>query len=185
MFCTTPWRWIPASAKLGRGAGRGGSTHCSNMVLGFCESSADVLLPSAGGFEVPGMNGLAIRDLVGLGVGVDIVAAEASTSLSLRPRVLQPGATKSGEALVQGQAIGEQRARLLDSKDTCTPDAMAIRGGGRVGELVRKWRWGASEEGEKAKVSLRASLTDPLRERDLPPRKTPGEGRAHRGEISV
>ena len=58
--------------------------------------SADVLLPSAGGFEDCGMKGLAIRDLVGLGVGVDIVAAEASTSLSLRPRVLQPGATSLG-----------------------------------------------------------------------------------------
>ena len=62
------------------------------MVLGLCETSADVLLPSAGGFEDAGMKGLAMRDLVGLGVGLAIVAAAATTSLSLRPRVLQPGA---------------------------------------------------------------------------------------------
>lgn len=93
MFCTTPCRWIPASAKLGRGVGRGGSTQLSNIVLGLCEPSAIVDCPSAAAFEDAGINGLAIRDLVGLGVGVAIVAAAAAatTSLSLRPRVLQPG----------------------------------------------------------------------------------------------
>jgi hypothetical protein len=67
--------------------------------------------------------------------------------------------------------MGEQLVILLDSKNTCTPDAIAIRGGGRVGELVRKWRWELRRRGESlaSRVAYR-----PPRGRDLPPRKTPG-----------
>jgi hypothetical protein len=95
MFCTTPCRSIPASMKLGRGGGRGGSTQLSNDLWDFSETSAIVFFESTAAFEDAGMKGLAIRDLVGLGVGVAIVtaAAAATTSLSLRPRVRQPGST--------------------------------------------------------------------------------------------
>jgi hypothetical protein len=76
MFCTTPCRSIPASTKLARGVGRGGSCQTpSDAVLGLCEPSAIVIFPSAAAFEGAGIKGLAIRDRVGLGVGVDIVAA--------------------------------------------------------------------------------------------------------------
>lgn len=39
MFKTTPCRSIPASAKLGRGGGKGGSTHLSMNVLGLSDLS--------------------------------------------------------------------------------------------------------------------------------------------------
>jgi hypothetical protein len=79
--------------KLGRGGGRGGSTQLSNNLWDFSETSAIVFFESTAAFEDAGMKGLAIRDLVGLEVGVAIVAAAATTSLSLRPRVRQPGST--------------------------------------------------------------------------------------------
>jgi hypothetical protein len=54
--------------------------------------------------------------------------------------------------------MGERNSILSDASNAYAVDTIAIRGGGRVGVLVRKWRW-SSEEGEK--VSLRGSLTEP------------------------
>jgi hypothetical protein len=51
----------------------------------------------------------------------------------------------------------ERNSILSDASNACTVETIAIRGSGRVGVLVRKWRW--SSEGEK--VSLRGSLTEP------------------------
>jgi hypothetical protein len=70
---------MPASMKLGRGGGKGGSTHLSKKVLGFSGISAVVFFGSAAAFEGAGTKGLENRDLVGLEVGVDIVAAAATS----------------------------------------------------------------------------------------------------------
>ena len=87
--------------------------------------------------------------------------------------------------------MGEQHAILLDFKDTCTPDTIAIRGGGRVGVLVRNWRWELRKKGRKSRFEGPASLTEPPKGRILPGTshaKTPGQGRrrAHttRGKMS-
>jgi hypothetical protein len=73
MFCTTPCRSIPASMKLGRGGGRGGSLQPSKVLLVFSEASANVDFASAAALWDAGIKGLAMRDLVGLALGVAIV----------------------------------------------------------------------------------------------------------------
>lgn len=162
MFCTTPCLSIPASTKLARGGGRGGSTHLSRKVL-VSAGSATEFFASASEFEAPGTKGLAIRDLVGRGVGVEDIVARLRL---LRPPPFlcdressQAGFSESGKLLVQGQTMERLDSLLLDASTACTPAGIAIRGGGRGAELVRKWRWGALLEGEK--VSLRGSLTEP------------------------
>jgi hypothetical protein len=61
--------------KLGRGGGKGGSTHLSKKVLGFSEISATVFFESITEFEGAATKGLENRDLVGLGVEVAMPAA--------------------------------------------------------------------------------------------------------------
>ncbi len=107
MFWTTPCRSIPASMKLGRGGGKGGSTHLSRKVLGFSETSANIFFESAAEFEGAGTNGLENRDLVGLGVGVDIVAPHATTSLSLRPASPPAGAQRIWGLISLGPNCGD------------------------------------------------------------------------------
>jgi hypothetical protein len=65
MFCTTPCRSIPASAKLGRGAGKGGSTHLSMKVLGFSIISAIADGDTADVFVGVPTKGLEKRERVG------------------------------------------------------------------------------------------------------------------------
>jgi hypothetical protein len=71
------------------------------MVLGFCETSAIVFLPSAGEFEDAALKGLAMRDLVGRGVGVDIVAGAAGDHLPFFATASPPaGSVESAAVLV-------------------------------------------------------------------------------------
>jgi hypothetical protein len=82
--------------------------------------------------------------------------------------------------------MGEHNAILLDSRDTCTPDAIAIRGGGRVGVLVRKLEMELRKKGRKSRFEGR--LQNPLGwdfARQLPRQNTrPGEG-AHNPRENV
>jgi hypothetical protein len=61
-----------------------------------------VFLPSAGEFEDAALKGLAMRDLVGRGVGVDIVAGAAGDHLPFFFATASPpaGSDESGAVLV-------------------------------------------------------------------------------------
>ncbi len=101
MFWTAPCRSIPASAKLGRGGGKGGSTHLSRKVFGFSEMSAaefGELLAAAGGAAT---KGLEILERVGRGVGLLMALPRWVVSLSLRPAVPRVQRTTTA-SLAQG-----------------------------------------------------------------------------------
>ena len=71
MFETAPCLSNPASAKLGRGGAKEGSTHFSNKVLGLSLSADDLVFSDTELFGA-GPNGLLYRERVGRGVGVFI-----------------------------------------------------------------------------------------------------------------
>jgi len=87
IFWTAPCLSIPASAKLGRGGGKGGSTHLSIKVFGFSEESAAVFEDSIAAVGGAATNGLEILERVGRGVELLMALPRWAFSLSLRPAV--------------------------------------------------------------------------------------------------
>jgi len=79
IFATTPCRSIPASAKDGLGAGKGGSSHLSNPVFGFSPLSGLDLADSVETFAGTVANGELYLERVGRGVK-DIAMDDAASA---------------------------------------------------------------------------------------------------------
>ena len=131
MFCTTPCRSIPASAKLGRGAGKGGSTHLSMKVLGFSIISAIVDGDSADVFVGVPTKGLEKRERVGREF-VLLIFEEGREPTSppyfkLRPLRVQHNTTIEELVLVHNSQM--DYSILLYSATACAGDKIVIRGG--------------------------------------------------------
>ena len=120
----------------------------SKKVFDRSEMSAIVVFASAAAFDGAGTRGLAIRDLVGLGVGVDILSLRLPPPPFLCDRESPAGFSESVEVLVQGQALREQNSILLDPWNACTAGRVAIRGGGRVGVFGEEMEMELTRRGE-------------------------------------
>jgi hypothetical protein len=130
MFCTTPCRSIPASAKLGRGAGKGGSTHLSMKVLGFSTISAIADGDSADVFVGVPTKGLEKRERVGREF-VLLIFEEGREPTSppyfkLRPLRVQHNPTIEVLVLVHNSQM--DYSILLYSSTACAVDKIVIRG---------------------------------------------------------